>query len=220
MHSKKKETKLYGKKALILACALTMTATAGVGGTLAWLLTKTDEVVNTFTYGDIDITLEETDTSKDDDNTDNIGPDGNPVEDDNDPNTNTYEMVPGTSIKKDPTITVEADSEACWLFVELEESENFKDYMTYAPAKGWTKLDGAEGIVYYRETVYSAEDQKFAVLAGNKVNVAATIKKTDLNALEEAGNYPTLTVTAYAVQRASIETAADAWALAQDEANY
>ena len=59
-----KEEKRYGKKALILVSALTMAMTATVGGTVAWLVAKTDKVTNTFTYGDINIELEETDTSK------------------------------------------------------------------------------------------------------------------------------------------------------------
>ena len=218
MQKTKKETKLYGKKALVLACALTMAATAGVGGTLAWLLAKTDEVVNTFTYGDIDITLEETDTMKDDDNTDLIGPDGNPVVDDENPNTNTYEMVPGTDIKKDPTITIAADSEACWLFVKLEKENAFDDFMTYEMVGKWTALDNVEG-VYYREAAYSDKDQRFGVIKDNKVTVKNDIKKSDLNKLT-ADTYPKLTVTAYAVQRASIDTPAEAWELAQDEAQY
>ncbi len=218
MQKTKKEAKLYGKKALVLACALTMAATAGVGGTLAWLIAKTDEVVNTFTYGDIDITLEETDTMKDDDNTDLIGPDGNPVVDDENPNTNIYEMVPGTDIKKDPTITVEGDSEACWLFVKLDKANKFDDFMSYAMGEGWTALDGVAG-VYYQQTEYSADDQQFTVIKDNKVTVKSNIKKSELNELT-ADTYPTLTVTAYAVQLASIETAAEAWELAQDEAQY
>ncbi len=215
MHSKK-QTKLYGRKALVLACALTMAATAGVGGTVAWLITKTDQVVNTFTYGDIDITLEETDT--------NTNPDtGDQGDGDNDPNTNTYEMVPGTDIKKDPKITVEGDSEACWLFVELTESENFEGFLSYEISEEpdeygnkWTALEGVEN-VYYRETVYSADDQAFAVLAGNKVTVSADVTKEQLNALDEGETYPTLSVAAYAVQRASIDDVQTAWTLAKGE---
>ncbi len=201
-----KKEKLYGRKALILACALTMAASATIGGTVAWLVTKTDEVKNTFTYGDIDITLEETP------NTD----EGDQNPDDGDPNTNTYEMVPGTEIFKDPTVTVLGDSEACWLFVEVTPSANFGDFMTYEMADGWTELTGVAN-VFYRETTYKAADQEFAVLKNNAVSVAEELTKTDLNALDESGAYPTLNVTAYAVQRASIDTVADAWAKAKAE---
>lgn len=201
-----KEEKRYGKKALILVSALTMAMTATVGGTVAWLVAKTDKVTNTFTYGDIDITLEETDT-----NSDEYGDESVQGDDDNDPNTNTYEMVPGTKIKKDPTVTVLGDSEPCWLFVELEESANFADFMTYEMTAGWTELEDG---VWYRTTTYKETDQEFGVLKNNEVTVKDTITKADLNALTDT-TYPTLTVTAYAVQYEGFATAADAWAQAK-----
>lgn len=157
-----------------------------IGGTLAWLTDTTEPVTNTFTYGDINITLAETTTA--------------------------YKMVPGNSISKDPSVTVESGSEACWLFVKVEESANFKDFMTYTIANGWTALENADG-VYYREVDAVTEDTKFDVLGGNQVQVSDTVTKEALNVLTEA-TYPTLTFTAYAVQRDNIETAAEAWTIA------
>ena len=121
-------------------------------------------------------------------------------------------MVPGNSISKDPSVTVESGSEACWLFVKVEESANFKDFMTYTIANGWTALENADG-VYYREVDAVTEDTKFDVLANNQVQVSDTVTKEALTALTEA-TYPTLTFTAYAVQRDNIETAAEAWTIA------
>ena len=103
---------------LILAAALLLTGV--VGGTIAWLIDKTDPVVNTFTYGDINIDLEETPTPDDDDN----------------PDTNEYEMIPGEEITKDPKVTVNTDSKASWLFVKLVKSANFDDFMEYEVADG------------------------------------------------------------------------------------
>lgn len=211
MHQEKREEKRYGKKALILVSALTLAANAVIGGTVAWLIAKTDEVTNTFTYGDINITLTETDTNIEDNEGEGDG--------DKNPNTNTYEMVPGTNITKDPLITVEADSEDSWLFVKLDKSGNFDTFMSYALAEGWTELTGETG-VYYRETSWSDKAQEFYVLENNTVTVKKDITKEQLNELDKDGakNYPTLTVTAYAVQRNAsleeIDTAAEAWALA------
>lgn len=157
-----------------------------IGGTLAWLTDTTEPVTNTFTYGDINITLAET--------------------------TEVYKMVPGNSISKDPSVTVESGSEACWLFVKVEESANFKDFMTYAIASGWTQLADVNG-VYYREVDAVTEDTEFDVLANNQVQVSDTVTKEALNALTEA-TYPTLTFTAYAVQKDNIETVAEAWTIA------
>lgn len=210
MHSKdnsqKSEPKRFGVKALVLTGALTLALSGAVSGTIAWLISE-ETVTNTFTYGDIDITLTETDTENDDDD---------------DPSTNTYDMVPGNTITKDPLVTVEADSEDCWLFVKLDESENFEDFMTYSIADGWTALENNDG-VYYRVIDKSVDAQNFKVIAEDKVTVLDTVTKEMLNALDADGaeNYPTLTVTAYAVQRDAdidaIDTVEEAWALTQGE---
>ena len=198
----KKSIKLSGKKLAVMLASLALVLCTVIGGTLAWLVTETDPVVNTFTYGDINITLKETDTNKDGDN---------------DPNTNTYPMVPGHTITKDPKVTFKANSEDAWLFVKLQKTANFDDFMTYAMADGWTKLDNVDG-VYYRELSKAAQDAEFIVIKDNTVTVKGEVTKGMLNALDANGarNYPKLTVTAYAVQRDSnIATASDAWAKTQ-----
>ncbi len=200
---KKKEPKRYGVKALVLTGATTLALTATVGGTLAWLIDK-DTVTNTFTYGDINIELTETDTGLDAD--DNY-------------KTNDYEMVPGNSIEKDPKVTVEADSEDCYLFVQLEKSDNFGDFMTYeVDTNVWTALDGVEN-VYYMSVDKNEKDQVFSVLLGDEVKVKDDVTKDMLNALTDT-TYPTLTVKAYGVQRdadiEAINSVAKAWALTQE----
>lgn len=174
-------------KVLVAVLALALCTIFAVGGTIAWLTANTDPVVNTFTYGDINIKLDESDDLD-------------------------LKMVPGKVITKDPVVTVKADSEACWLFVKVEESENFEDFMTYTMADGWTALADNDG-VYYCEVTASDADQEFAVIADNEVTVKGTVTKTDLNALT-ADTYPTLTFTAYAVQKENVSSAAAAWAIA------
>ncbi len=198
----KEQVKRGGKKLAVMLASLTLVCCTVVCGTLAWLVTETDPVVNTFTYGDINITLHETDTNKDGDN---------------DPVTNTYPMVPGHTITKDPKVTFKANSEDAWLFVKLEKTANFDDFMTYEMADGWTKFDNVDG-VYYREVSKQAQDAEFTVIKDDTVTVKGEVTKEMLNALDANGasNYPKLTVTAYAVQRDSnITTAADAWAKTQ-----
>ena len=194
--------KLGTKKLAIMLISFILVLCTVIGGTLAWLVAETDPVINTFTYGDINITLHETDTNKDGDN---------------DPNTNTYPMVPGHTITKDPKVTFKANSEDAWLFVKLEKTANFDNFMTYEIADDWTKLDNVDG-VYYREVSKTAQDVEFTVIKDNTVTVKGEVTKEMLNALDANGasNYPKLTVTAYAVQRDSnITTAADAWAKIQ-----
>lgn len=171
------------KKTLALVLALTLLVAGVVGGTLAWLTDRTAEVKNTFTVGDINIDL--TETNRD------------------------YKMVPGNKLDKDPTVTVKANSEACWLFVKVTESENLDTFITYAIAEGWAALPGVDG-VYYREVPASAADQTFSVLAGNAVTVKSDVTRTMLETAKT--DAPTLTFQAYAVQKDNVASASDAWA--------
>lgn len=171
------------KKTLALVLALTLLVAGIVGGTLAWLTDQTAEVKNTFTVGDINIGLTET--------------------------TADYKMIPGNTIAKDPTVTVKANSEACWLFVKVTESTDLKDFITYAIAEGWTALPGVDG-VYYREVPASAADQTFSVLAGDAVTVKSDVTRTMLETAKT--DAPTLTFKAYAIQKDHFATADAAWA--------
>ena len=176
------------KKALFIILSVALIVCGTVAGTLAWLTDKTGEVKNTFTVGDINIELKET-TGE------------------------TYKMVPGIELEKNPTVTVKAGSEACWLFVKVDKSTNFDNFMTFGMADGWKPLDGVAG-VYYREvgdkSAEGTTDESFAVISGNKVTVKTEVTKEMLTAKDFAN--PTLTFTAYAIQSAGFTTAAAAWA--------
>lgn len=204
------------KKMFIAMLALVLALGCAVGGTIAWLTAETDPVVNTFTYGDINIELYEHEydaannalTTK----TTKTG-------------VNNYKIVPGKNLPKDPTVKVLADSEACWLFVKVEATGDFADgKVSYAIAdgtNGWTKLTGVTGVdnVYYREVDAATAKAGVAyyVLAGNDtykngvVTVDKDLTKTEINDIA-AENQPKLTFTAYAVQRDGIDNVTDAWA--------
>ena len=178
----------------IAMLALVLVIGCAVGGTVAWLVAKTDPVVNTFTYGDINITLTETK-----------------------PENKQAKIIPGVDIEKNPTVTVKAGSEACWLFVKVDE-ENWPDFkdgdtrkVSYAIADSWTALTDVPG-VYYREVPAATADTDFAILKDNVVTVSNTLTKTEVNTVISI--QPKLTFTAYAIQQAGIDTAAEAWAAA------
>lgn len=193
----KKFRELSGKL-VVAMLAVTLLIGCAIGGTVAWLTDKTDAVVNTFTYGDINITLAET-------------------------TGNDYKIIPGVNIDKNPEVTVKKDSEACWLFVKVQEENwpTFKETdgttkkVSYAIATGWTALPGQNG-VYYREVVASTDDTNFYILAGDEthsngvVKVSENLTKAEVNSIT-AGTQPTLTFTAYAVQKDGIADAATAW---------
>lgn len=179
------------KKALFIMLSAALIVCATVAGTLAWLTDTTAPVVNTFTVGDINITLTESENLD-------------------------LKMVPGQTITKDPKVTVKAGSEACWLFVKIEKSANFDDFMTFEMADGWIALSGHAG-VYYRNVDATNADTGFDVLKDNKVMVLDTVTKTMLDGVKNAEdgtpneNAPTLTFTAYAVQKDGINDATTAW---------
>ena len=87
---------MWRKRSKVIAVLLAAALMVGgvVGGTMAWLSVKTEPVVNTFTYGDINITLDE--TKRDEaGNTTDADKDGNP---DKTTTGNEYKMVPGNVI--------------------------------------------------------------------------------------------------------------------------
>ena len=179
-------------KMFVMMLALVLVFGCAVGGTIAWLTAKTDPVVNTFTYGDINIELTETK-----------------------PANRQAKIIPGVDIEKDPKVTVKAGSEACWLFVKVDEEGTFvAGKVTYSVADGWTKLTGVTGVdnVYYREVSAVTADTEFGILTDNKVTVSEDLTKEDIKDL--TSTQPKLTFTAYAVQKDGMDTAAAAWAAA------
>ena len=176
------QRKRRNRRIALTLCVMFVVLAASIGGTVAWLTDSTSAITNTFTAGDINIGLTESENLD-------------------------LKMVPGKAITKDPKVTVAAGSEDCWLFVKVEKSANFDNFMTYAIATGWTALPDVDG-VYYRE---AKAGDSFSVLADDKVTVKEAVTKQQLNALAE-NTSPTLTFTAYAVQKQGVDTAAAAWA--------
>lgn len=191
----KKFRELSGKL-VVAMLAVTLLIGCAIGGTVAWLIAKTDAVVNTFTYGDINITLAET-----------TGTD--------------YKIIPGVDITKDPKVTVKANSEACWLFVKVEKSGTFvTDKVTYAIDNTvWTQLDNVAGVYYKKIDTLTASDTNYNILQDKKVTVSQELTKGEINSIEEGQKNPTLTFKAYAVQLDAAQTAADAWAIANPTTN-
>ena len=210
--TKKKLIAIVVAAALVVCCAIT--------GTLAWLTATSPKVTNTFTFGNIDITL-----------TEDEGGDGH----------DQFKMIPGWTIDKDPVVTVEGGSEDCWLFVKVDESTTpaLTDYITYIVGGksvtddtttsvvegGWEQGNGTDipANVYYREVSASTNDQAFSVIGymngstfiADKVLVKDTVTKAMMDALTDA-TQPTLSFTAYATQLYKNNTekfeAAEAWA--------
>ena len=184
------------KKKLTMALALVLIIAMAVAGTYAYL-TSQATVSNTFTIGKIQITLDE---AKVDEN-------GKPVAGAARVVSNAYKLMPGHEYTKDPTIHVKAGSEACWLFVKVDdELAAIEDATTIAnqiTGNGWTALAGQTG-VYYKEQAAVTADTDVAVFSTLKIKGDVA----DITGYENA----TIDVTAYAIQKDGLATAAAAWA--------
>lgn len=208
MHNKKRKLKRSVKLIAVLAIAVIFAIGSSAAGSFAWLIDESDVLTNTFVYGDINIDLYETDTG---------------LDQDNDLRTNTYKMMPGQDIIKDPKVSVIQGSEDCWLFIKLEKLNEFDEFMEYTVLIGdydWKVLDAINHPDVYYRTVDAQDvkdaDKVFGVLQNDTVKVKGSVTKEMLNALTEE-TYPRLKVTAYAVQRneniEEIDTAIEAWGL-------
>lgn len=195
---------MTNKKKLLLAVACMALAVCSlVTGTVAWLTMKTAPITNTFSTSDITITLTETDTGL-------AG--GTSV------TGKSYQMIPGAILPKNPTVTVAAGSEDCWIFVKVDKVNDPDRYLDYSiDTTIWTLLPDETGVYYCKVTKNATQDQTFPVLTGNQVKVKDSVNKTDMAVAQSA--VPNLTFTAYACQltKGTGEfTAADAWAQVKD----
>lgn len=189
------------RKALVLAACAIMLVCATIAGTLAYLTSKA-EVKNTFTVGNVSITMDETNVDQ---------KDGEPARD----TQNTYKLLPGQSYTKDPIIHVGSDSEECWLFVKVENNitavEDSTDTIASQLAtNGWSEIDLTNHIYAYQSKVQAGDD----ITVFNHFKVASTATNDALNAIDGK----TINVTAYAIQAEGFASAQAAWDAAGTEA--
>ena len=192
--------KIKSTKSIILIPIYIIFTFVVIGGTVSWLKSETNLLVSGFSYGDIKISIIEGET--------------------NDTAKN-YEIMPGTKIIKNTEIVVEENSEDNWLYVKIEQTQNFNDFMTYTIDDGWEKLNDYENI-YYRKVSKSNKKQTFNVIKDKTINVRKDLTKENFDLLTEE-TYPTLSISAYAIQRNEnmdeIDTAEESWLLVIGEEN-
>ena len=188
------------KVALTALCALLLVA-ASVLGTLAYLTSITGPVENTFTAGNVVITLDEAKTNEY----------GEEISNADRVYGNELKLVPNHVYVKDPTVHVTADSEPCWVFVKVTDGTVALQDTTNTVAKqivednGWTQLT-VEGTpvpgVYYKDhAAIGAADY----VVFNTLDIAQ-----DAN-VSTVTNDTKLTVVGYAIQKDTLATAEAAW---------
>lgn len=197
------------KKKLMTALALVLVVAMSVAGTYAYL-TSQDSVTNTFTVGQVAITLDEQDT-------DNSTPDANRDK------ANAYHILPGHTYVKDPTVHVNPVSEDSYIFVKVEngitnfeaassnEQDGYKNIAAQITANGWTALTGVDN-VYYKFYTKSTPAPTTATNLVVFSNFKIADNANDVNDWDSISATTTqINVTAYAVQADGFESASAAW---------
>lgn len=157
----------------------------GLAGTLAYFQDKTPVKTNVFTMGKVKIELNEPNWDQ-----------------------NSAEqkiLVPGRMIAKDPTVTVKANSERCYVRVKVEVPAELKAVLENLNIQsGWT----ANGD-YYEYGSIVAKNGSDTVLPAVFSSVQV---KTNADLSSLSAEQMQIKVTAYAIQAEGFDTAAAAWA--------
>lgn len=221
-----------GVRVLTLVLALVLVVGASVAGTLAWLTAETDEVVNTFTSAELfdattgSFTLWEHRVA-------DVDEDGQyewaKVENDafvkveqtkaDKVTENSYDILPGVDIPKDPTVDVVNLEEHAYLYIEV--AGTLPDGLSYSiDTNNWQELTGYDGVYVFKgnyakdkavtnNVIPATDTSKVSftanILAGNTITVFK-----EYNGTADTGL--TLTFNAYMVQATGNGTsAAEAW---------
>lgn len=192
-------------KVLLLALVAILLVVTTVFATLAYLTSEVETVTNTFTIGNISITLNEADVDEY----------GKVIEGADRVQDNNYKLIPGHTYVKDPTVHVQPGSEASYLFavVKDETADIQADTKVAAQivANGWTAFEdtaaaAAGYAVYYKEAAAVAENVDAVdyvifnnLTIGDEANVASYADAK-------------IVVKAAAIQKDGIEDVATAWA--------
>lgn len=205
------------RKTLLTLCSALLLVSLSVGMTIAYLTDTTDVVKNTFTVGNVYIMLDETDV-------DNSTPDkARDTE-------NAYHLLPGQTYVKDPMVTVEAGSEACYvrMFVTINKLSELKAIFgnTFLPQNyvtGWDSNVWVSTNIIDEDTEANTATYEFRYNGIVPASVTATELDPLFETIELPGNVTNtqlatiagleINVVAEAIQAAGFEdNAAGAWA--------
>lgn len=213
---------------IMLLCAIVVMSSAAFG-TIAYL-TDRAAVKNTFTVGNVDITVDET----------KVNPDGTPVEPaERTEESNDYKLLPGQTYVKDPTLTVKAKSEEAYVRMVVTISKADELDAVYAQLKaayptvytadsfmpenfvdGWDKTvwpcvsmtkdteNNSYVLVFnYKETVVGGTDDTALKALFTKVKVPGEVNGTQLETITGM----TIDVVGQAIQATGFADADAAW---------
>lgn len=194
------------KRFATLATCIALVGAVAVGGTLALLTSNTATVTNTFTIGknypSQALTLDEAAVEQVTSGTDNFG--GYKATDAPRVQTNNYQnLVADTTLDKDPTFHLAAESPNSWIIAKVEGVDALKNKKitingNLPEGYGWLKLDTATGaatqIASYADLVDGYYVTNAAIAGGSdtddlfeQLKVAADVTRGELNNIVVSG---------------------------------
>lgn len=190
------------RKAVITVACAGLLVVGSVAATFAYL-TSNAGVTNTFTVGNVEITLDELDVDNDTYKDDNVTTDSGAIRD----TANAYKLIPGESYVKDPIVHVDANSESCWVFVKVENGISAFEAKAdgndtideqIVNVNGWIVLDAINepGVYYKKYEAGENADRELEVFSS--FAIAANANAIEGWADIDADN--NVNVTAYAIQ--------------------
>ena len=177
------------KKLVVAVVALSLALVTVIGGTLAFLLDESNVVTNKFTYGKIEIVLTE----------------NNKADQDGLEFTN---VVPGDVLEKDPIVTVNAGSEACYVYVlidnQLGDAASYNiDTTKWIHVQDYT--NATKKLYRYYEVVNALQGAKDLTVF-SALTFRSDLTSADLTNLEGKN----VVITAYAYQAENLAVTAEA----------
>lgn len=213
------------KNVLALTTGAALLVSASVMGTMAYL-TSTESVKNTFTVGKVKIDLDET----------KVDLYGEEIVGADRVKANDYKLIPGHQYKKDPTVTVLADSEESYvrMLVTINEITDLKvifgeDFLPEVFVDGWDKDKWISTSITSADDTNTYEFRYYQTVntTGDTDEETEGIQTADLElpALFEHINFPAdvtaeqletikgleIDIVAQAIQADGFDDADDAW---------
>ena len=203
------------KTLTLLLCAVLLVCIS-VLGTLAYL-TSQDTITNTFTVGQVNIHLDEA----------KVTPDGVVVEGADRVKENAYHLIPGKTYVKDPTLTIEKDSEDAYvrMLVEINCTKELDEI--FAPGVSltsifngydentWIYTDEVKDVnkntvtyeFRYKEIVKKPTDNASLDPLFDSITIPATMTGEDLAKINDLK----ITVIGHAIQATGFDDVDKAW---------
>lgn len=206
------------KKVFVTVLCAVLLVVASVLGTMAYL-TSEDEVVNTFTVGNVQIKLDEAKA-----NTDGSLVDNGVTR----VKANSYKLIPGHTYNKDPMVTVLEGSESSYVKMTVTFSNANELDAIFAPngadmisifngydSSNWIYKGNVKDTTentrtyefWYKETVAAPTADVALDALFDKIIVPGSINNDQLKSIEGM----TITVNAYAIQADGFANAEAAW---------